>query len=72
VERTVADRFAVAGPLLYARIDLVALDDGRPAVLEVELAEPALFLPHAPGAADRFAAAVGARLPATGPGGDGA
>lgn len=45
------------GPLLYARIDLVPGPDG-PLVLEVEVTEPSLFLGFAPGAADRFAAAV--------------
>lgn len=47
-----------AADLLYARIDLVTDDAGRPVVLEVELAEPNLFLPQAPGAADRLASAV--------------
>ena len=44
--------------LLYARVDLVLDDAGAPLVLEVELAEPSLFLLHAPGAAERFAAAL--------------
>ncbi|PXY23590.1 ATP-grasp domain-containing protein [Prauserella endophytica] len=45
--------------LLYARIDLVRTDDGTPAVLEVELAEPSLGFGQAgPGAAVRFASAV--------------
>jgi glutathione synthase/RimK-type ligase-like ATP-grasp enzyme len=58
-ERAVGDR-AIAwvtarfGPLLYARIDLMP----GPLVLEVELAEPSLFLGHAPGAAERLAAAI--------------
>jgi len=44
--------------LLYARVDLVLLDDG-PAVLELELVEPSLMLPQAPpGAADRLARAI--------------
>jgi len=55
VRRLVADWFAVEEPLLYARIDVVTLDDGRDAVLEVELAEPAFFLGTDPGAAGRFA-----------------
>lgn len=50
-----------ADPPLYARVDLLHGDSG-PQVLEVELCEPSLFLQHAPGAADRFAAAVVARL----------
>jgi hypothetical protein len=49
-------------PLLYGRIDLVVLPDGATALLEAELFEPALFVHVAPGAADRFAAAVAARL----------
>jgi hypothetical protein len=46
----VAERF---GTLVYARIDLLG-----GAVLEVELAEPSLFLAHGPGAADRLATAI--------------
>jgi glutathione synthase/RimK-type ligase-like ATP-grasp enzyme len=68
VERTsaavaglVADRFGVTDPLLYARIDVVALDDGTEVVLEVELAEPSFFLAVDPTAADRFAAALARR-----------
>ena len=50
---------AVVGePLLYARIDVVPGPDGAPLVLELELTEPSLFLRHAPGSAERFAAAV--------------
>ena len=49
-----------AAPLLYARIDLVADAAGRPVVLEVELTEPNLFLPHAPSEAlSRLVRAVG-------------
>jgi hypothetical protein len=49
-----------AAPLLYARIDLVADPAGRPVVLEVELTEPNLFLPHAPSEAlTRLVRAVG-------------
>ena len=44
--------------LLYARVDLVPGDDGRPLVLEVELVEPSLFLRFDAGAADRFARAI--------------
>ena len=44
--------------LLYARIDLIGADDGRPLVLEVELTEPSLFIGYANGAAERFAAAI--------------
>ena len=48
--------------LLYARVDLVADDDGAPMVLEVELTEPSLFLREVPGAAARFASAIADRL----------
>ena len=47
-----------AGPLLYARVDVV-LDVARePVVLELELAEPSVFLTFAEGSAERFAAAI--------------
>jgi hypothetical protein len=49
----VAERF---GPLLYARVDLLPGDE--PALLELELTEPSLFLAHAPGSAERLARAV--------------
>ncbi len=45
---------------LYARIDLVDL--AGPVVNEVEVTEPELFLRLAPGAADRFAAAIVGQL----------
>ena len=57
-----ADRFGLTRPPLYARVDLVTLDDGSEAVLEVELAEPSFFLSVDPAGADRFAAAVQGRL----------
>lgn len=47
------------GTPAYARVDLVRDDDGGYCVLEVELIEPSLFLPHADaGAADRLAQAL--------------
>lgn len=58
VGRLAAERFHITSPLLYARIDLVTLDDGRDVVLEVELAEPTFFLGADPDAAGRFVAAV--------------
>ncbi len=48
--------------LLYARVDMVRGTDGRPAVLELELAEPSLFLGEFRGAAERFARAIVDRL----------
>lgn len=49
-------------PLLYARVDLIDDDEGRPVVLELELVEPSVFLATDPGAADRFAAAIAATV----------
>jgi len=46
------------GTPLYARIDLIRGDRGEPCLLELELTEPSLFFNHAPGSADRYAAAV--------------
>jgi hypothetical protein len=47
---------------LYARIDLVDAGPGRPVVLELELAEPSLFLPQAPDAVASLVAAVEVEL----------
>ncbi|MEV0829769.1 ATP-grasp domain-containing protein [Nonomuraea rubra] len=49
---------AIPHVLLYARIDLVRLPSGQPAVIEVELTEPYLFLNYEPQAAARFATAL--------------
>lgn len=43
---------------LYARVDLIRDAAGGPCLLELELAEPSLFFYPAPGAADRFVAAL--------------
>lgn len=48
--------------LLYARVDLIDDDEGRPVVLELELVEPSVFLVTDSRAADRFAAAIDARV----------
>jgi glutathione synthase/RimK-type ligase-like ATP-grasp enzyme len=48
--------------LLYARVDLVRDPDGAPLLLELELAEPSLFLGLGSGAAARLAAAITSRL----------
>lgn len=52
--------FAAArfGAPLYCRVDILRDDAGEPAVLELELIEPALFLDFAPGSADALAAAL--------------
>ena len=51
----------VKGQAIYARVDLVRDDEGRPMVIEFELVEPSLFLSLHPPAAERFADAL-ARL----------
>ncbi len=53
---------AGADGLLYARVDLVRDAEGRLALMELELAEPSLFLDLAPHAAVALAAGVAARL----------
>jgi glutathione synthase/RimK-type ligase-like ATP-grasp enzyme len=48
--------------LLYARVDIVRADDGRAMLLELELAEPSLFLGFGDGAAERLASGIVRRL----------
>jgi glutathione synthase/RimK-type ligase-like ATP-grasp enzyme len=55
-ERAVAEAALPEG-LLYGRVDLMG-----GLVLELEIAEPSLYLTYAEGAAARFAAAIGRRL----------
>ena len=63
-ERAVAEQAMDSTPfdrasLLYARVDLVAAEDGAPLLLELEFAEPSMFLSHAPrGAAYAFARGI--------------
>ncbi|GAC1610425.1 MAG: hypothetical protein NVS3B26_17130 [Mycobacteriales bacterium] len=66
-EHALADRVLaeVDEPLLYARVDLLAGEDG-PMLLELELTEPYLFLSFSGGAADRFAAAIAAWVASAG------
>jgi glutathione synthase/RimK-type ligase-like ATP-grasp enzyme len=57
-ELRVAERALAALPfatLLYARVDLIRSEDGKPCLLELELTEPSLFFAQAPGAAQRLA-----------------
>jgi glutathione synthase/RimK-type ligase-like ATP-grasp enzyme len=71
-ERALADRIIAAlpqlvdtdYPLAYARVDLIRAADGSPCVLELELAEPSLFLATDADAGARFAAVLRARLAA--------
>jgi hypothetical protein len=50
------------GPTTYARVDLVPSADGSPAVLELELLDPALFFETQPSAALRFAEVLRQRM----------
>ena len=52
-----------AGPLAYARVDLVEDAAGDPLLLELELAEPSLFFAGEAGRLSQFAAAIRRRLP---------
>lgn len=62
VARRVLDALPFERPPTYARIDLVEDVDRGPLVLEVEANEPSLFFAEAPGAVERYAAAVARRL----------
>lgn len=61
-ELAVAERALAAVPerpeLLYARVDLVTGEDGRPCVMELELVEPNLFLWLHPDSLPRVVEAV--------------
>jgi O-ureido-D-serine cyclo-ligase len=63
----VAQRALAALPFpadpVYARVDLLGSASGRPVLLELELTEPSLFFPGAPGAAARLAAHLRDQLP---------
>ncbi|MEZ5115334.1 MAG: hypothetical protein R2737_03610 [Candidatus Nanopelagicales bacterium] len=65
-ERALADRVVAEVPgvagLLYARVDLLPGPDGTPQLLELELAEPSLFLGFSDGAPRRLAEAIAARV----------
>lgn len=53
---------ALPAAALYARVDLVRHGE-RWCLMEVELVEPSLYFPYAPGSAARFAAAIDGLLP---------
>jgi glutathione synthase/RimK-type ligase-like ATP-grasp enzyme len=46
----------------YARVDMVRDNDGRLAIIELELIEPSLWLQHAPDGGESFAKAIRERL----------
>lgn len=60
--RTLEVAYELGGPLLYARVDVLRDAAGAPAILELELIEPSLFLDFAPGSAQALARAIVARL----------
>jgi hypothetical protein len=51
------------GPITYARVDLIPRADGSPAVLELELLDPALFFDTHPAGAARFAGVLRQLMP---------
>jgi hypothetical protein len=53
----------LVGPTTYARVDLVHLPDGTPAVLELELLDPALFFETHPAGVTGFAQVLRALIP---------
>jgi hypothetical protein len=53
---------AIDEDLLYARVDLVRGRDGAPALIEIELIEPDLYLGYDPAGGSGFAAAVRERI----------
>jgi glutathione synthase/RimK-type ligase-like ATP-grasp enzyme len=62
--RAVAAAARVVGPPTYARVDIVEGADGEPALLELELLDPVLFLAVVPERTAAFAAVVRERLEA--------
>jgi hypothetical protein len=62
LRRAVAAVAAVRPVPLYARADLVRIDDGDFALMELELIEPSLYLSYDETAAARFARAIDARV----------
>ena len=53
---------AVQSDLLYARVDLVFLENQQPAIMELELIEPSLYLSYDDKSPQRFADAIGSKL----------
>ena len=59
-ERELAERTlgAIAEDLLYARVDLLRAPDGKPALIELELIEPDLYLGYAADRGEAFSRAL--------------
>jgi glutathione synthase/RimK-type ligase-like ATP-grasp enzyme len=57
---------AIDGLLLYARVDLMRLDDGQLALMELELIEPYLYPEQGPKMGEAFAQALGLLLASLG------
>jgi glutathione synthase/RimK-type ligase-like ATP-grasp enzyme len=62
IELAQAALAAAPGDAVYARVDLIRLDDGTLAVMELELIEPSLWLDLAPDRGASFAAAIRSAL----------
>lgn len=62
VARAALEVMSTEGELLSGRVDMVVDSNNNPAVMELELIAPILFLTHDDGAVERFAAAIAQRL----------
>ena len=51
-------RPAAPAEVAYARVDMVRDNDGRLAIIELELIEPSLWLQHAPDGGELFVRAI--------------
>jgi glutathione synthase/RimK-type ligase-like ATP-grasp enzyme len=63
VELALAALAAAPAEAAYARVDMVRDNDGKLAIIELELIEPSLWLQHAPDGGESFVSAVRASLP---------
>lgn len=63
VELALAALAAAPAEAAYARVDMVRDNDGRLAIIELELIEPSLWLQHAPDGGESFVSAIRAALP---------
>lgn len=58
----VEERNPDSEPMLYARVDFLFDEEGRPCLNEVEIIEPSLFFRHSEGAGERLADQLSRRL----------